>query len=356
MNDRVRRLTHAYATMFDEAIEDFVEKHDFELQGSSRYLARYGYLVTIIFKRRLNLAFDHSGDAFNGEFKNLDHIYNLMCRRVLGRDYAQHRDQQPLVVAGLDVNGTRHSRHVSQVENVHIHSIWVTSSITQAKFVNALFDFSYLKKLEKFDIQRIDVRRLSNMAVGENGVTRVSNYVAKFPGQNAVWLYLGYDDVRLYPKPKADHKDGSPAACSNSRNDDLEPSSTGDRGRQQTSPSQVTRAVQVTPTSTPASGIVRQADNARSRAKHKLEQERLKKQEQDRMNALIESCMVDIPMAERPPAPKSNPFAKVYVPPPPKMSEKVRRWLREEDRAATERRFSQFFVDETPAETPSRDR
>lgn len=351
MNETIKRLTNAYATMFDDTVDVFVDNHDVELEGAAHYLARYGYLVTLIFKRRLDLAFDRSGDKGSAQFRNLDHIYNLICRRALGRRYAQYRENQPLVIAGLDVNGTRRSKHVSQVENIHIHAIWVTPSTFHGKFVSALFDLKHLKNLEKFDIQRIDVKRLSSMTVRNDGVTSVSSYVAKFLGQNAVWMQLTGDDFRIYPKPALAKPESSVSASQSAGWSESGGDQIGSHGGRSTEPCGISRAARLGSTSDHRPSRTRTITVERKplRPKRKSDREEMELKDREAMNARFASLFVD--EEEVRPATVGKPTPYIYEPGPAEMSERVKQWLDQARRAATEKRFSEFFVDEMSEES-----
>jgi len=184
--------TH-YAKWFDQQLITFTEAYRNSDQSSQSFLSQNGKFITI--------SFDHKSSKDWSELDRFNHIYNHVCKSLFGRNFHRkhHDDQRPLAIACLDANGSRYWKKIGEIENLHIHSIWVTTNQTAEKFEEFWNDDSKLEAMNKrLSIRAIDVRPLD---VGYRNLTdqsRISSYTAKFVAMNAAEARIA-DDLRIYP-------------------------------------------------------------------------------------------------------------------------------------------------------------
>lgn len=135
------------------------------------------------------------GDKTLTELDRFSDLYNRLCRRVIGRNFHRpsHRDRLPMVIACLDGNGTRHWRSMGDVENAHIHSIWLGTNEIAPRVLETLNDPEWLGPLKaRHRIRQIDIQRL------KTETTRMTDYAAKLIGHNTQDLRIA-DDLRILP-------------------------------------------------------------------------------------------------------------------------------------------------------------
>lgn len=88
---------------------------------------------------------------------------------------------------------------MGEVENPHIHSIWVFTNQTAIGFQKLLADENWLQSIkERFGIRHIDIQPLDHDRRNLSGESRISSYTAKFIGHNANELKVS-DDIRILP-------------------------------------------------------------------------------------------------------------------------------------------------------------
>ncbi|WP_376702533.1 hypothetical protein RQ479_21315 [Mesorhizobium sp. ISC25] len=128
-------------------------------------------------------------------------LYNLICRDLVGRNY--HRpafhDLKPITIGCLDMNGSRYWRSMGELENAHIHSIWIFTDKTRDGFHTLLADKERLTSIkERFSIRELDVQQLDYDHRNSTGESRASSYMAKFMVHNNHELKVA-DDFRVLP-------------------------------------------------------------------------------------------------------------------------------------------------------------
>lgn len=88
---------------------------------------------------------------------------------------------------------------MGEIENPHIHSIWILTDETREDFERLIADESRLQPIkERLSIRELDIQPLDLDDRTSKGESRVISYAAKFIGHNnhdlAIW-----DDVRILP-------------------------------------------------------------------------------------------------------------------------------------------------------------
>lgn len=199
-------ISSEYASWFDDRIEQFIEAHKGRFEPASFYKRRNGFFITISFdhnsrKQRQEGSALVDGPGDKTEMDTFTDLYNLICRQLVGRNY--HRpsfhDLKPLAIGCLDMNGSRYWRSMGQLENAHIHSIWLFTDQTRDGFLKLLADKERLLSIrERFSIRELDIQQLDHDHRNSTGDSRVSSYMAKFIGHNNQQLTIS-DDFRVLP-------------------------------------------------------------------------------------------------------------------------------------------------------------
>lgn len=130
-------------------------------------------------------------DAFN-------HLYNRVCRDIVGRNYHResHRSKLPRVLAFVDAEGSRYWGSMRDPENLHIHSIWVISSTLVDQLEKSL-QRGKVHLSANLGVDAVDIRSIDRD--DGNSVLRVASYSSKMMGFNTMNLGVA-DDFRVFPR------------------------------------------------------------------------------------------------------------------------------------------------------------
>ncbi|ESX91353.1 hypothetical protein [Mesorhizobium sp. LSHC412B00] len=199
-------ISSQYASWFDDRIEQFIEAHRGRFEPTSFFKQRNGFFITISFdqgrrKQRLEGSDLIDGPGAKSVMDTFTDLYNLICRELIGRNY--HRpsfhDLKPLAIGCLDMNGSRYWKSMGQLENPHIHSIWIVTEQTRDGFLKLFADKERLLSIkERFSIRELDIQQLDHDHRNSTGDSRASSYMAKFMVHNNHELKVA-DDFRVLP-------------------------------------------------------------------------------------------------------------------------------------------------------------
>lgn len=187
------RLNEAYAAHFKNW---FTNNHT---------ISKQAYFVTITFehearRRQRRQAEGLSQGSF--EWDAFNHLYNLTCRNLIGRNYHRscNRSLLPHVAAFLDAEGTRHWRSAGDLTNLHFHSIWLIDESNVSQFEEAMnVNGSMGDGWRSLSFDEIDVKPIDTST--DDDVERAISYASKLMGFNNEHLSVGID-FEVYPKPK----------------------------------------------------------------------------------------------------------------------------------------------------------
>lgn len=196
-----KRLDLHYTAWVENLIRDFASKHKSPYESDEFYLSNNLLFATFNFdgKNIKNRARRQESHVPVGEtqIEQFTHFYNLVCRRILGRDYHKiPRENKPLCLVSLDANGSRYWRDIGEIDNLHLHSIWVMKPGTIDKFdecrfralSNGSFDFSEIH-VEPF---RADQDR-------EKSLRTLISYTLKLDSLNRREAAID-NTIRIYPE------------------------------------------------------------------------------------------------------------------------------------------------------------
>jgi hypothetical protein len=136
-----------------------------------------GYSITIMMDREKVSSASHRSEAGLKEWIGFDRFYKWTCRSMLGSgfNHVNKRDQQPLVLVFLDVEGTADGRFQDQVEGIHFHSVWIVPDHLRERFEEWIMSPETRHKARhKFAIMNMDVRRVDGTP------RRLLSYAGKF--------------------------------------------------------------------------------------------------------------------------------------------------------------------------------
>ncbi|MER9642402.1 hypothetical protein [Mesorhizobium sp. M0239] len=199
-------ISSQYASWFDDRIEQFIDAHKGRLEPTSFFKRRNGFFITISFDHSIRKQRLESSDLIDGPgaktvMDTFTDLYNLICRNLVGRNY--HRPSfhalKPLAIGCLDMNGSRYWRSMGELQNPHIHSIWIFTDQTRDGFQKLLDDKERLLAIkERFSIRELDIQQLDHDHRNSTGDSRASSYMAKFMVHNNHELKVA-DDFRVLP-------------------------------------------------------------------------------------------------------------------------------------------------------------
>ena len=182
----------------NDAYADFLTDWLFERLSPTKKT----YFVTLTFeheaqRRQRRQAEGLSAGAY--EMKAFDHLYNLISRKLVGRNYHRrsHEHRLPHVATFLDAEGSRHWRSSGELTNLHFHSIWIVEGSDATVFEDVMtLNGSLADARPSLSFDAIDVRQFDLNNEGE--CKRVMAYASKLTGFNNQNLSLGRD-FEIYP-------------------------------------------------------------------------------------------------------------------------------------------------------------
>lgn len=212
------KIAKEYANWTDRLITSFVDPERIPWQPIENYLQWNSLFVTFTFdkrkiRRRQSALNDSSGTiGFNGgknadrlnkddlspEFFNIDRLYKKVCRAILGRDYSKLRQSQPLLIAAADVNGTRYWKTAGEMQNLHIHTLWVFKKGQIDKARAKLEEVVTSDRENEFDFDAVHIDDVNRFDDRDGFPSRLSGYLTKFQGFNAIDMNVG-QDLMVYP-------------------------------------------------------------------------------------------------------------------------------------------------------------
>ena len=190
--DDARRLNKAYGDWFGSLITDAIDE-----PGESKAVL----FVTLTFEkigtgRHRRLA---EGQAIGEvELDAFSHLYNRVCRDLVGRNYHResHRSKLPKALAFIDAEGSRYWKSMRDPENLHIHSIWVIPA-TQ---IDQLEESLRRRSVNQYGDARIDAVDIKLVDQGDpQSVLQVASYSSKLIGFNVAALGVA-EEFRVFPR------------------------------------------------------------------------------------------------------------------------------------------------------------
>ncbi len=203
------QFNNAYGFWFDEVIKNYIEKHKNENETIEDYAIENGFFITFNFdtnavaSRKRSLT-DSNQNPGSIEFWNVNHFYNVICNRLIGRKFldTKNQDRLPKMIACADVNGTRYWYSMGDVANIHLHSIWILPRDLTESFKTAVNEIQTEWEFSKFDFRQIDIQPISNLSNDKIRPSKLTNYTSKFLRFNNENLQVE-EDIMIFPREKS---------------------------------------------------------------------------------------------------------------------------------------------------------
>lgn len=131
------------------------------------------------------------------EMDAFSHLYNRVCRMLVGRHFDKPRNKTllPPAFAFLDAEGSRYWKGIRDLENLHIHSMWVVPSDKSEaceEIIRSAIDSSKGPlKVDSVDVQIVD-------ASDAEALVTTTAYSSKLIGINTERLEVA-EDFKVFP-------------------------------------------------------------------------------------------------------------------------------------------------------------
>lgn len=154
--------------------------------------------VTLTFKqsgRRTQTAEGQSLGA--NEMAEFSRLYNLVCRMLVGRHFDRPRNKPnlPPAFAFLDAKGSKYWKGLRELENLHIHSMWVVpsdkSEACQNLIHSATSNSGGAVRVDSVHIEVVDASSIEDLVA-------TTAYSSKLIQMNTERLEIG-EDFRVFP-------------------------------------------------------------------------------------------------------------------------------------------------------------
>lgn len=176
----------------------------YSTKKAKELLEENGYFITIMMDREKVSSVSHGAEAGVKEWIGFDRFYKWTCRTMLGSgfNHVNKRDQQPLVLVFLDVEGTADGWFQDQIEGIHFHSVWIVPDHLKERFEEWIMSPETRNQARhKFAIKNMDVKRVDGTP------RKVLSYAGKFMKSDRLTSPVSklFD---VYPKGLAGIDDG----------------------------------------------------------------------------------------------------------------------------------------------------
>jgi hypothetical protein len=195
-----RKINQAYSAWFNQLINDRLSETGPDGRSPE---TMSGYFVTITFDqygndRQRRVAAGHPLGTY--EMDAFDVLYNMVCRKLVGRNYNRdcNADRLPLALSFLDAGGSKFWCSTGEMRNLHIHSVWLVPSNKSDEFealLGAPTGHGTMKTL-LLGIDAIDVKPVD--LTTPKDVERVTSYGSKLLGFEHEGTLLN-EAFRAYP-------------------------------------------------------------------------------------------------------------------------------------------------------------
>jgi hypothetical protein len=157
--------------------------------------------VTLTFKRNRRRPLAEGEPQGSRELEMFNRLYGRVCRQLVGRNYHRsvYQDELPTALACLDAEGTRFWNSKGELENLHIHSMWVLRTDQIGAFRSCVERPIHCRP-DDLEIDGIDIQGVDGKAF--QSVARIASYSSKLIGFNRAELEIA-EDFRVYPTTKS---------------------------------------------------------------------------------------------------------------------------------------------------------
>lgn len=203
MTVSLSKITASYEDWFRQVVVDHAPRLGHPPATAQASLAAYGFFMTITFdqKRMLREKTRRGlvGKDLSLEWDSIHSLYQNICTDLYGSRFdrkADLRSQLPLLMAFVDLEGTRTSGFAQFWKNSHFHAIWLCEATVRDRVERLLtFPLHVHRLKQRFDlIDAIELEPFSpdnNMTYGAKAQTKT--FVDPYP---STLIRIYPDDLR----------------------------------------------------------------------------------------------------------------------------------------------------------------
>lgn len=201
-----RKLLNEYAKWIDNTVIQYANHYignDMKI-NPNEFVQRYGYYATFNFDihkmmRRYQLLPSSYHEINERNFNNVRFLYNLICRKALGRKFMKHTSGSPLVIMCSDVNNTKFWSYNGDITNLHVHSIWISNPVINIDLDQSISNILKSDTSENFDFRDVHIERITSYDPTADAPSKISTYTAKFIPFNTHEPDIA-SDIRFLPE------------------------------------------------------------------------------------------------------------------------------------------------------------
>ena len=203
-----KELINEYANWIDKEITEYSDYYN--IDGNSlnvkEFVNNYGYYITFNFdtKKMVRKYQLHSSSYHELNERNINNVrflYNLICRNALGRNFMKQTELLPLVIMCSDVNNTKFWSYSGDIDNLHIHSIWISNPALNIDLGQSISSILESDTSRNFDFRDVHTERITSYNPSADTPSRIATYTAKFIPFNTHKLDIA-SDIRILPEYK----------------------------------------------------------------------------------------------------------------------------------------------------------
>lgn len=194
-----------YSNWIDEIILNYIDNLKLDINGNYKdFVEDNGFFITFKFNiKSIVLKNDIEFENYNriNEFNmtSVRHLYNKICNNIYGRKFMKLKQELPKVIMCSDVNHTRYWSKKGDIENLHIHSLWIVPPNIKEKFIDILTNYSSDIRKYNFGINEIHFIPIDNYNYQDDKPSTLASYTAKFIPFNSSDITIE-SDIRILPE------------------------------------------------------------------------------------------------------------------------------------------------------------
>lgn len=201
-----KKILNEYANWIDALIDEYSKEHQENDQKIDKkaFVEKHGYYITFSFDfqkmiRKYQLSPSSYNEVNERNINNVRFLYNLICKKLFGRNFMKKGIDSPLVIMCSDVNDTKFWSYKGDITNPHIHSIWMLNPDIIIDLKQSIFDILESDTSNNFDFRDVHIDRITSYDPSVNAPSEIATYTAKFIPFNTHELDIS-SDIRILPE------------------------------------------------------------------------------------------------------------------------------------------------------------
>ncbi len=201
-----KQILNEYANWLDDLLEEYSKEHHENDQKFDKidFVEKYGYYITFSFDiQKMIKKYQLSPSSYNEinerNINNVRFLYNLICKKMFGRNFMKKGSDLPLVIMCSDVNDTKFWSYKGDIVNPHVHSIWILNQGISIDLKKSILNTVESDTYNNFDFRDIHIDRITSYDPSVNAPSKIATYTAKFIPFNTHELDIT-SDIRILPE------------------------------------------------------------------------------------------------------------------------------------------------------------